>query len=227
MNRPVPLWFFLLCILSGALFTVAFSWAVKSTVYGSNRSGLLGEAAVEISSFPSVTKEVVMELLDYVSGDYKDEAIRVQREEFVVDYSGFEPFPKAIPMEIPGLLVRADQTRMAQGWRVLVGAFQINGNIENAVLLISPHLEIARTWILDETPVGGREPQPKHRKFVHGVGVLRDGSVIFTFDGSISLRKFNACGLREWTTPGPFHHAVTLDDTGETVWTLKNEDTTT
>ncbi len=51
--------------------------------------------------------------------------------------------------------------------------------------------------------------------------VLNDGSLIFTFDGSISLQRINACGERLWTTAGDFHHAVTLDDTGETVWTLR------
>ncbi len=224
MERSIPLWLFLLCILLWALFTVAFGWAVKSTLSGSDQSGFLGKAAVEVASFPTITNAVFLELFGYASGDYKDESIRVQRDD-ATDYSGFEPVPTAFAMEVPGLLMRADPTEIAQGWRVLVGVFQINGDIENAVLLISPDLEIVRTWILDEVPVGGLEPRPKHRKFVHGVEVLRDGSVIFTFDGSISLQKFNACGEREWATAGAFHHAVTLDDTGETVWTFSNKET--
>ena len=224
MERSIPLWLFLLCILLWAHFTIAFGWAVKSTLSGSDRSGFLGKVAVEVASFPDITKAVFLELFGYASGDYKYKLIGVQRDD-ATDYSGFEPIPTAFAMEVPGLLMRADPTEIAQGWRVLVGAFQINGDIENAVLLISPDLEIVRTWILDEVPVGGLEPRPKHRKFVHGVEVLRDGSVIFTFDGSISLQKFNACGEREWATAGRFHHAVTLDDTGETVWTFSNGET--
>lgn len=74
---------------------------------------------------------------------------------------------------------------------------------------------------MDEIPVGDLEPRPSHRKFVHGFEILPDGSIIFTFDGSISLQRFNACGERQWSTPGDFHHAVTLDDIGETIWTFE------
>ena len=120
--------------------------------------------------------------------------------------------------------MRADPTKITKGWRVLTGAFQINGDIENAVLLISPDLKIVRTWILDEVPIGNLEPQPKYRKLVHGMEILRDGSVIFAFDDGMSLQKLDSCGKREWATAGNFNHSVTLDDTGETVWTIINHD---
>jgi len=203
----------------GALFTVAFGWAVKSTVSGSDRSGVLGEAAVKVASFPGVTKDVVLELFEYATGDYEDINIRTKREENA-EYSLFKPMTTTLGAEVTGLFMSANLEKISDGWRVLVGAFQINGNIENAVLLISPSLDIVRTWILDEIAVGGLEPREKYRKLVHGVDILRDGSVIFTFDDGISLQKFNACGEREWATPGDYHHAVTLDDTGDTVWTV-------
>lgn len=224
MNRSVPVWLFLLCMLLWALFSVAFGWSVRSTLSGSDRTGVLGEAAVQVASFPSLAKDVVLELLGYASGDYRDESIRIQRDESA-DYSRFVPISATPGLEVPGLLISANPTRMSDGWRVLVGAFQIAGNIENAVILISPDLKIVRTWILDEIPVGGLEPRAKYRKFVHGAEILRDGSVIFTFDGSISLQKFNACGEREWAIPGPYHHAVTLDESNDTVWTLADEQT--
>lgn len=224
MKRSIPLWLFFLCTLLWTIFTVAFGWAVKSTLSGSDRSGLLGKAAVKVASFPTITKNVVLELSGYATGDYKEKYIQIQREKNA-DYSLFKPMPTTSEIELPGLFMWANAEKIFDGWRVLVGAFHINGNIENAVLLISPNLEIVRTWILDEIPVGGREPRPKYRKFVHGVEILRDGSVIFTFDGSISLQKFNACGEREWAIPGKYHHAVTLDDTGDTVWTLSGNST--
>lgn len=197
---------------------------MESTLSGSYQSRWLGKAAVKVASFPTITKDVFLELSAYATGDYKDESIRIQREENA-DYSLFKPMPAASEIEVPGLLMWANREKISDGWRVLVGAFEINGDIENAVLLISPNLEIVRAWILDEIPVGGREPRPKYRKFVHGVEILQDGSVIFTFDGSISLQKFNACGEREWAIPGKYHHAVTLDDTGDTVWTFSGAST--
>jgi hypothetical protein len=219
LERSIPLWVVLLCTLFWLLFTVAFGWAVKSTLAGSERSGTLGKAAVAIASFPTLAKDVVSEMIGFASGDYKDEQIGVRREKGA-DYSGFTPPQMAPGINMESLLLRAAPGAVTPGWRVLSGAFQIDGDIENAVLLLSPDLEIVRKWVLEEIPVGEVEPRPKHRKFVHGVEMLPDGSVIFTFDGSISLQKFNACGAREWIAPGAYHHAVTLDDTGQTVWSF-------
>ena len=224
MDRSIPLWGFLLCFLIWILFTVSFGWAVKSTLSGSDRSGILGKAAVEIASFPTIVKTVLLEVTSYSSGSYKDKQIRVKREGNA-DYTGFKPVPTASGIDVQGLLMRADPTAMAEGWRLLVGAFTVNGEIENAALLMSPDLEIVRKWILNEIPVGELEPRPKHRKFVHGLEILDDGSLIFTFDGSISLQRIDACGERQWATGGKFSHAVNLDDTGETVWTFSSLDT--
>lgn len=219
MDRSISLWVFLICFLLWALLTVAFGWAVKSTLAGSDRSGMLGKVAVEIASFPAITKAVLLEVTGYVSGSYKDETIRVEREENA-DYSDFKPVPTASGIDVQGLLMRVDPAGIADGWRLLVGPFTISGQIENAALLMSPKLEIVRVWVLDEISVDGREPRPKHRKFVHGLEFLDDASLIFTFDGSVSLQRVDRCGERLWAIGGEFHHAVTLDHTGESVWTF-------
>lgn len=222
MDRSIPAWFFLLCLLLWALITVAFGWAVMSTLSGSDRTGAVGRAAVHVASFPSLARDALRELLGYTSGEYKDVAISVRREASA-DYADFEPLPTALDHELPGVLMRANRARMTTGWRLLVGAFRIDDDIENAALLLSPDLEVVRSWILDEKPVNGLEPRPKHLKFVHGVDILRDGSIIFTFDGSISLQRFDACGKRLWATGGNFHHAVTLDEDQQTAWTFVDE----
>ena len=85
-------------------------------------------------------------------------------------------------------------------------------------------MTINNVWILSEVETAEQSPRPPHRKFVHGVEILPDGSLIFTFDGSVSLQKFDACGKRIWTTAGDFHHSVTLDETAQTLWTLKDSD---
>lgn len=224
LNRSVPLWIFLLCFLLWALVTVAFGWAVKSTLAGSDRSGMLGKAAVEIASFPTTAKLVILEVTGQISGSYKDQYIRAERDKNV-DYSDFEPVPTASGIEVQGLLMRADPARMADGWRLLVGVFTINGEIEDAVLLMSPKLEIVKVWVLDEISLNDLEPQPKNRRIIHGLEFLDDASLIFTFDGSVSLQRVDRCGERLWAIGGKFHHAVTLDDTGESVWTFGSLDT--
>lgn len=224
MERSIPLWLFLLCLLLGLLFTIAFGWVVETTVSGSQRAGFWGRAAVRTASFPDTAKDVLGQISGYLSGNYRDKAVSVRRDS-AVGLSGFRPVATVSSIDIPGLFMRADPTEIEPGWRVLAGAFQINGGIENAILLISPDLEVVRKWTLTEVPVGGLEPRPKYRKFVHGMEILRDGSVIVTFDGSVSLQKFSACGRREWAAAGRFNHAVTLDDAGKTVWTLSNKTT--
>ncbi|RVU34035.1 hypothetical protein EOI86_23230 [Hwanghaeella grinnelliae] len=226
MQQRIPIWLFLLCLLLWLLFTVAFGWSIKSTIAGSDKSGWFGEAAVHVASFPTTTKEVVHELLSFVSGAYEDEPVRTPRPAGV-DYSGFTPVPDAPSLKLNGLVMEADPTKMASGWRALIGAFDINGSIENAVLLLSPDLKLVKSWILDEVSVGEVTPRPKHRKFVHGVEIFPDGSIVFTFDGSVSIQKFTACGERDWTTPGHFHHAVTADIDGKSVWTFFDPETIT
>lgn len=225
MERCVPLWFFLFCCLLAALLIMLFGWLVKSSV-DNNKTGLLNTAAVEIAAFPSTVKDVILELVGYASGSYQDENIHVLRDK-TKDLSEFRPLPTIPGIELAGPVMKVDTEAARDGWRVLVGAFQVNGSIEDAALLLSPDLKVVKVWVLDEIPVGGEQPRPKHRNFVHGFDILPNGSIIFTFDGSISIQKFDACGKRAWTTAGKFHHSVTLDEANETVWSFGDEWTIT
>lgn len=204
------------------VLSVLFGWTVKSRLGGSELTGAVGAAAVRIASFPSLAMDVFEELFDIASGDYRDEALRVRQEE-PYDTTGFRPFEASDGVDVQGLQFRAERQRMAEGWRVLVGAFASGESVVNGALLISPDLKIVRKWVLDEVPVEGKKPRPAHRKFAHGLEVLPDGSLIFTFDGSISLQRIDACGNRVWVTPGPFSHSVTKDDSGSMVWGLRGD----
>lgn len=223
MGRSIPLWVLLLCLLLWLIFTVLFSWSVKSTLQGSDRTGAFGVAATEVAAFPSTAMTVIAELRSYVTGSYRDADISVRRPENA-DYSDFAPVEAATGLGVDGLVMRADKARLPAAYRLLVGAFTFDGEIENAALLLSPDLSIVKKWLLDEIAVGGLEPRPKFRKFVHGLDILADGSLIYTFDGSISLQRTDACNRRMWSTPGTFHHAVTATEDGQHVWTLLNDD---
>ena len=94
MDHSIPLWVFLLCFLMWSLFTVLFGWVVKSTLAGSDRSGVLGKVAVEIASFPSTAKAVLLEVT-LASKKSRDESVRVDRGENA-DYSGFKPVPTEV-----------------------------------------------------------------------------------------------------------------------------------
>jgi hypothetical protein len=218
MERRVPVWALLLCVFFGILFTVSFGWAVMSTLTGNNRLGPIGQLAVSVAAFPMLAQDVFTDVrIDTVD---TDEPIRVPRPN--VDMSKFAEIGSPAGLELEGLLLRADvqAVRRSPGWRILIGAFTFGGRQQNAALALSPELEVVKAWHLFESDMGERKPRPPHRKFIHGFDVLADGSVIFSFDGGISLQRFDACGAPVWALLGPFHHAVTLEDNEEFVWTL-------
>jgi hypothetical protein len=218
MQKLLPLWLFLLCLLLGALFTVLFAWSVKSTLGGNPRFGRLGKAAVVIASFPDTVRISLRELRDD-----PDSGFRVLRTS--ADLSQFHPIKMKPGIHIQGPVVRADQAALARasGWRVLVGGFVIDGEFTHAALALSPELEVVKVWKLSEKDIQGQEPLPPFRKYIHGFAILKDGSVIFSFDDGVSLQRFDACGRRIWSTGGSFHHAVTLDEDEKFVWTLRVE----
>jgi hypothetical protein len=218
VNKTVPVWVLLLCLLLGALFTMLFGWSVKSTLAGGDNSGYLGKAAVMIASFPTTVKSVFTTIkVDTVS---KDETVRVPRTR--ADLTNFAPIKARPGIDVKGLVMHADMAALssAPGWRILVGVFTIDGEVKNAALALSPDLEITRIWHLTESAIGDKQPRQPHRKFIHGFDIMNDGSVIFSFDSGISLQRFDLCGARIWSVPAEFHHTVTLDDSQEFVWTL-------
>jgi hypothetical protein len=220
VNKAVPVWVLLLCILLGALFTMVFGWSVKNTLAGNDPSGYLGRAAVAIASFPTTVKSVFTDIKVDTVG--KDETIRVPRTR--TDLTNFVTINAQHGLDVKGLVMRANMAELSTvpGWRILIGAFTIDGEVKNAALALSPELEITRIWLLTEDAIGNKKPRPPHRKFIHGFDIMDDGSVIFSFDGGISLQRFDMCGSRIWAVGAEFHHTVTLDDSQEFVWTLVN-----
>jgi len=218
MQKLLPLWLFLLVLLLGALFTVIFAWCVKSTLDGSTRFGRLGKAAAVIASFPDTVRESVRELRQDA-----DSGLRVPLTG--ADLSEFRPMKLKQGIHVQGPVVRADRAALARasGWRVLVGGFVVDGEFTHAALALSPELEIVKVWKLTEQDIQGEEPLPSFRKYVHGFAILKDGSVIFSFDEGVSLQRFDACGRRIWSVGGNFNHAVTLDEDESFVWTLRRE----
>ena len=74
MERQLPVWLFLLCLLLGGLFTMFFAWSVKETLSGRGGFGRLGKAAVVIASFPNLVKSTIKDI-----GADPDEHYRVPR----------------------------------------------------------------------------------------------------------------------------------------------------
>lgn len=215
MQKVLPLWVFLLCLLFGALFTMFFGWYVKKTLHDQTRHEPLSAAALAVASFP----DLVRDSLHAIKTD-SDARVRVPR--MVTDLSAFHPIRARPGIRIEGLMVRADPAALARapGWRILVGGFTLDGELENAALVLSPELEVVKVWRLVEKDIPGAKPLPPSLKFVHGVAVLQDASLVFGFDNGVSLQRVDACGNRIWAVAGTFDHAVSPDDEDRYLWTL-------
>ena len=133
VQKLLPVWLFLLCLLLGALFTVLFAWSVKITLNGNTRFGRLGKAAVVVASFPDTVRVSLRELRE--DADYH---LRVARTK--ADLSEFHPMKMAPGIRVQAPVVRADQAALARatGWRVLVGGFVVDGEFTHAALALSP-----------------------------------------------------------------------------------------
>jgi len=212
MQKLIPVWLLLLCLLLGAVSTVMFGWSVKT---GRPARFGLGDAAVAVASFP----DMVQRTFKQVRSD-PDSKIRVPRTS--ADLKEFVPMKVRPGIDLQGLMVRADQAAVARasGWRILVGAFTIEGQLKNAALALSPELEIVHVWLLEQDIEGKKTPPG--RVFPHGFAMLSDGSIIYSFDMGSSLQRVDRCGKRIWSVGGPFGHAVSLDDDERYAWVLKD-----
>lgn len=218
MGRQLPVWLFLLCLLLASLFALFFGWSVKNTIVGGTHLGRLGEVSVIVASFPDLVSESVRAMRAE-----SDEWLRVPRTS--ADLADFHPVRMKSDIHVQGLMVRADAAAMARapGWRLLVGAFVVNGELNHAALALSPKLEIEKVWVFREEGIEGKEPRPTGVKLIHGFALLRDGSMIVAWTLGDSLERFDRCGRKVWSTRGIFDHAVGLVDDEKFVWTLSND----
>src|SRR5688572_3684583 len=122
MQKVLPVWLFLLCLLLGVLFTMFFGWFVQKAIQGNTRYERLGQAAIAIASFPHLVKSSLRAI-----DEDPDVNFRVPRTG--ADLSGFHPIKTQPGIHIEGLMVRADPVALARAsrWRILIGGFMLDG----------------------------------------------------------------------------------------------------
>ncbi|MEJ8573164.1 arylsulfotransferase family protein [Microbaculum marinum] len=205
------------------LCAVLFGWIVKTALQGYREPGPTAKLALAVAGAPSEVEAVLSDLWQYANGSYEDNALRTPRQDR--DFSGFRPISGSEAFGIEGLMIGQVSNSARYGWRIVLGAFSMNGRVENAALVLSPDMAIERVWVLDEPSTVGLIPaQPAYRKFIHGFQYLSDGSFIFTLDGGVSLQRFDACGKRMWASPGYYSHSVNLADDEQSVWTVGTDE---
>lgn len=153
----------------------------------------------------------------YLKSDLTDGVDR-----FLVDYeaeddSRFQTLdsPYFPPEHAPALTADGAEP----GYRLLFGAFDFDPPA-HAALLLDENNEVVHVWRLNEDAIRQGQPRKDANKFPHGMEVLPDGSLLFAYDGGVSLQRFDVCSQPQWGTPGHFHHSMSLDADGEHIWAL-------
>jgi hypothetical protein len=103
------------------------------------------------------------------------------------------------------------------GLTAILGSFDFQGFAHGALLLDSEG-RLLHAWRIHEDSVA--DPRGDTHKFPHGFVVLPDASIIFSYDGGVSLQRFGACGEVLWTLEGRYHHLLSLDESTSSVWAM-------
>lgn len=220
MNRSVPLWLVLFLGLLGCVFTVLVAWSVKESVRDNRQDSFFQRLLLEVAGFPSLVIQVFGEVEEYATADYQDSKFVVQRD-IDIQSPDFREVVSPAQVSIAGVYARVSGEPVP-GWRLLSGAFLIDGTVEHAALLMNRNLQIQHLWrLVNRSSDPKAELRPPHRIFPHGVLLLQDGSLIYAFDGGSSIQRIDSCGNSQWVTDGKYSHTANLDESGTGVWTIR------
>ncbi len=219
MLRKVPMWVVALVFMIMAGMTMFVSWSARTVASGGQAP--LGVASYLVSKFPDLVSEAVDETIGRMTGEY-EESVFLARNDDPRELVGFTPIENGTDVAIDGLTIKKGAGTPTPGWRFLTGGFVLDGKIENSVLMLSPDLKVARVWRLSHPASNNNVERPEAREAIHGLEVFKDGSIVFTFDGSALIKRWDACSNVIWDTPeaGHYHHSVAQSDDGKSVWTF-------
>ena len=205
-----------LFVLLWVIATILFASLVRTSSRDPENSGPLGSFALQVASLPDTYAQLFSQLGGQLSGDYVDAELYVEQAE-PIDLTGFEPITTSSGIGLDGVYLRAS-TPATRGWYIVAGAFVLNGRIGNAALLISPDYEVVHAWHLTEAEVNGVDIQPDYLKFIHGLEVMHDGSLLIAFDNGRTIQRIDHCSQPIWVQPLVGSHAITLQEDEKTAW---------
>ena len=147
-------------------------------------------------------------------------------------------------IDVPGLRSRRDRPRLfidtetppMAGYRLIFGTFDFESHLHGAILL-DPDQRLVNTWVVDEDAIKdalkeasrqdgvSRTHKPPERRLPQGLEVFQDGSIVFNDgDRGNGMHRMDSCGRYMWTSPGIFHHSITLNRDSGTIWTFGEHD---
>jgi hypothetical protein len=107
--------------------------------------------------------------------------------------------------------------RLAPGYRLVSGLTGGRTALNGATLYTADGKEL-HYWPVDYGLLDPQGPDPEN-VLLHGIVILRDGSLVVSFDEGRVLARLDACGKIIWNNRGWYHHAVSKSHDGS-VWAL-------
>lgn len=218
LSFELPLYFFAsaisLCIIAG----LAFGFLVQRIERKGPESTYFGETIQSIAASPGALVDAARTLrtaFQQVNPQVKGR--------FRLDHP--DRFSRIVSVDsVPPLEgTRIHVTEAASpGWRIITGFFDIDAERMAAAILLDEAMQVVHVWRLHEEDVSHPEKRGRLFKFPHGFDVLPDGSIFYSFDGGVSLKRVDVHGRTSWYKPGRYHHAITLGEEGKTLWTLRH-----
>jgi len=219
LTLKVPLGFLLSVIVLLLVVVVLFGWVVQHRASGLTKAGPLGDIALAIAQSPKTALDVLRALRTKISGE--PIALIVGYE--ATGDAKLEPVPGLDTYAMVGPRQRFTGER-AKGWRVLVGLFNTRKGFQSGAIVLDTDMKVVHFWPLNEDGIDHPNKQEALFKFPHGFAVLPDGSVLTAFDNGVSLRRLGVCGEEIWSATGAYHHSITVDPAGKSLWTLRYND---
>lgn len=206
MGKKIELWVLLLVIWFGIVFTIVFSWSLKSELVGWKRAGMLGRIAYHTSNIPTLTRD----LLFYKKSPESKPLIKENKWPEINGFSKNGQISKNVLDDKGYLLLSAYSGEQEQSTVKLIRIHDqkiIHEWIPNIDDIKETHKKMGLENLPEDFDLTSLS-KSRYRT-IHPL-LLDDGSIIFN-NFSSYLIKISKCSDALWVSDIITHHSLEMD----------------
>lgn len=218
LNISLPLYFVVSVVFLFIVFGLFFGYLALRVEQRGPENVFLGKTVRKLAGSPSILFNVMNTIRTHVKqvnlmteGHFQPKNLTLYNK--INTKTGLQ--------SINGIKLYSKPTQL-KGWRVVTGCFDIAAEKKPTAILFDENMQAVHIWSLDEKDVPHPDKRDPLFKFPHGFEILPDGSIFYSFDGGISMKHVDIHGQTLWHKIGNYHHAITLDEDGKTLWSLRH-----
>ena len=213
MGKKIELWVLLLIVWCGLIFTIVFSWSLKSELIGWKRAGILGRIAYNISNIPTLAHD----LLNYKKTPRYLPLIIKNNWPEINEFSKYGKINQNVYNDPGYLLLSAYSGEKKQSTIKLI-RISDQHTIHEWVPDIDEIRKIHKKIDSDDLPPDFDFTFLTKNRFrpFHPL-LLSDGSLIFHPDSWSFLTRITKCSDITWTANYQSHHSLEQDIQGN-IW---------